>query len=129
MCIRDSNYPFPDRILIHIEKIVHDYLMKELCTNKEFNTPFDVFSVEGGTAAMCYIFDSLVANSLLNPGDKIALMTPIFTPYLEIPHLPHYNFDVINIHANEVDNEDVYKRQFIYLGFLIIFSNNFIFKK
>ena len=30
-------------------------------------------------------------------------MTPIFTPYLEIPHLPHYNFDVINIHANEVD--------------------------
>lgn len=100
-----DNYPFPDRILIHIEQIVHDYLMKELCANKEFNTPFDVFSVEGGTAAMCYIFDSLVANSLLNPGDKIALMTPIFTPYLEIPHLPHYNFDVINIHANEVDNE------------------------
>ena len=30
-------------------------------------------------------------------------LTPIFTPYLEIPHLPHYNFDVINIHANEVD--------------------------
>ena len=52
---------------------------------------------------MCYIFDSLEKNHLLNKDDKIALMTPIFTPYLEIPHLPHYNFDVINIHANEVD--------------------------
>ena len=100
-----DNYPFPDRILIHIEKILHDYLIKELCMGNEGNNKFEVFAVEGGTAAMCYIFDSLVANSLLNPGDKIALMTPIFTPYLEIPHLPHYNFEVVNIHANEVDEK------------------------
>ena len=46
---------------------------------------------------MCYIFDSLENNHLLNKGDKIALMAPIFTPYLEIPHLPQYDFDVINI--------------------------------
>lgn len=98
-----DNYPFPDRMLIHIEKIVHDYLIKELCNNENFEDKFDVFGVEGGTAAMCYIFDSLVANKLLNSGDKIALMTPIFTPYLEIPHLPHYNFEVVNVHANEVD--------------------------
>ena len=107
-----DNYPFPDRMLIHIEKIVHDYLLKELCNNKKFDNDFDVFAVEGGTAAMCYIFDSLVANSLLNPGDKIALMTPIFTPYLEIPHLPNYNFEVINIHASDVDDEGYSTFQF-----------------
>ena len=107
-----DNYPFPDRMLTHIEKIVHNYLMKELCQNRNFESEFDVFAVEGGTAAMCYIFDSLVANSLLNPGDKIALMTPIFTPYLEIPHLPNYNFEVINIHANEVDAEGYSTFQF-----------------
>ena len=97
-----DNYPVPDRMLIHIEKIVNKYLLKELCDCSQFESNFDVFGVEGGTAAMCYIFDSLEKNHLLNKGDKIALMTPIFTPYLEIPHLPHYNFDVINIHANEV---------------------------
>lgn len=100
-----DNYPYPDRMLIHMEKVVHDYLISELCQGKKFDSKFDVFAVEGGTAAMCYIFDSLTANGLLNPGDKIALMTPIFTPYLEIPHLPNYKFDVINIHANEVDKD------------------------
>ena len=95
-----DNYPVPDRMLVNIEKLVNKYLLKELCGDIKFENNFDVFGVEGGTAAMCYIFDSLEKNHLLNKGDKIALMTPIFTPYLEIPHLPHYNFDVINIHAN-----------------------------
>ena len=102
-----DNYPVPDRMLVHIEKIVNKYLLKELCGNTQFEGNFDVFGVEGGTAAMCYIFDSLEKNHLLNKGDKIALMTPIFTPYLEIPHLPHYDFDVINIHANEVDENGI----------------------
>ena len=78
-------------MLVHIEKIVNKYLLKELCNGTNFDSNFDIFGVEGGTAAMCYIFDSLEKNHLLNKGDKIALMTPIFTPYLEIPHLPHYN--------------------------------------
>ena len=101
-----DNYPFPDRMLLHIEKIVNKYLLKELCGQEKYNNEYDVFAVEGGTAAMCYIFESLVANKLLNKGDTIALMTPIFTPYLEIPHLPNYNFNVIRIHANEVDENN-----------------------
>lgn len=101
-----DNYPVPDKMLIHIEKIVNKYLLKELCGDTKFKNNFDVFAVEGGTAAMCYIFDSLTANNLLNKGDKIALMTPIFTPYLEIPHLPNYDFDVIRIHANELDENN-----------------------
>ena len=60
---------------------------------------FDLYAVEGGTAAMCYIFKSLKANRLLRPGDTIALGTPIFTPYLELPHLEDYGLNFITIQA------------------------------
>ena len=98
-----DNYPFPDRMLVHIEKIVKEYLKAEMKYDTEKGGDFNVFAVEGATAAMCYIFDSLIANNLLLKGDKIAIMTPVFTPYLEIPHLPRYEFEVVYINSDEVD--------------------------
>ena len=98
-----DNYPFPDRMLIHIEKIVKEYLKSEMKYDIQKGGDFNVFAVEGATAAMCYIFDSLIANNLLLKGDKIAIMTPVFTPYLEIPHLPRYEFEVVYINSDEVD--------------------------
>jgi aspartate 4-decarboxylase len=62
--------------------------------------PFDLFAVEGGTAAMCYIFDSLAANYLLGPGDTVALMVPAFTPYLEIPRLARYGYNIVELRAD-----------------------------
>ena len=100
-----DNYPQPDRMLRHVELVVNDYLIQELCYNEPLEGKFNTFAVEGATAGMCYIFDSLIANNILSKGDKIALMSPIFTPYLEIPHLPRYNFEVINICADEMDEE------------------------
>jgi aspartate 4-decarboxylase len=96
-----DNYPQPDRMLIHVEKIVHDYLIEELSYKNLQNGDFNLFAVEGATAGMCYIFDTLIANNILSIGDKIALMAPIFTPYLEIPHLPRYNFEVVELMAEE----------------------------
>lgn len=100
-----DNYPRPDRMLRHVELVVNDYLIQELCYNEPLEGRFNTFAVEGATAGMCYIFDSLIANNILSKGDKIALMSPIFTPYLEIPHLPRYNFEVVNICADEMDEE------------------------
>ena len=72
---------------------------REISPEREFLWPFGtlmpysapevdplplIYAVEGGTAAMCYIFKSLKANRLLLPGDTIALGTPIFTPYIEM---------------------------------------------
>ncbi|GFZ32025.1 aminotransferase [Clostridium zeae] len=107
-----DNYPSPDRMLIHIEQLVNSYLVQEMCYNKPPEGRFNIFAVEGATAAMCYIFDSLIANELLARGDKIALMTPIFTPYLEIPLLPRYNFDVIKIRATELTEDGTHTWQY-----------------
>lgn len=94
-----DNYPVPDRMLVHNERIVHEYLMWAMCGKPLPSGRFDLFAVEGGTAAMCYIFKSLKSNRLLRSGDTIALGTPIFTPYLEFPHLEDFNLNVVNIQA------------------------------
>jgi aspartate 4-decarboxylase len=94
-----DNYPVPDRMLVHNERIAHEYLLWAVCGNPRPASMFDLFAVEGGTAAMCYIFKSLKANRLLLPGDTIALGTPIFTPYLEMTHLEEYDLKVVNIQA------------------------------
>jgi aspartate 4-decarboxylase len=94
-----DNYPVPDRILVHNERIVQEYLMWAMCGNPRPSGKFDLYAVEGGTAAMCYIFKSLKANRLLHPGDTIALGTPIFTPYLEMTHLEDYDLKMVEIEA------------------------------
>jgi aspartate 4-decarboxylase len=67
-----DNYPVPDRMLVHNERIVQEYLMWAMCGKPRPAGKFDLYAVEGGTAAMCYIFKSLKANRLLLPGDTIA---------------------------------------------------------
>jgi aspartate 4-decarboxylase len=101
-----DQYPSPDRILVHTERVAQEYLAKEMCAGEGPATRFDIFAVEGGTAAMCYIFDSLVVNRLLNRGDRVALAVPTFTPYIEVCHLDRFNFDVVEISADEVSPSD-----------------------
>src|SRR4051794_23126330 len=60
-----DNYPTPDRMLVHVEQVVHDFVLQEMCSNQQQLGEFDLFAVEGATAAMCYLFDSLVENKLL----------------------------------------------------------------
>jgi aspartate 4-decarboxylase len=94
-----DNYPVPPRMLVHTERVVHEYLMWAMCDNQPPAGKFDLFAVEGGTAAMCYTFKSLLQNGILHKGDRIALGAPIFTPYLEFPHLAEYHFDTVMIRA------------------------------
>ena len=96
-----DNYPVPDRMLVHNEQIVREYLQWAMCGEPRPAGTFDLYAVEGGTAAMCYLFKSLKANRLLNPGDTIAMATPIFTPYLEMPHLEDYGLKMVFIPARQ----------------------------
>ncbi|MFB7056626.1 bifunctional aspartate transaminase/aspartate 4-decarboxylase [Streptomyces vinaceus] len=95
-----DNYPVPDRMLVHAEQIVRGYLDFEIFGERPAVDRLSLFATEGGTAAMCYVFDSLVQNGILRKGDKIALMTPVFTPYIEIPGLDTFEFEVVSVSAS-----------------------------
>lgn len=107
-----DQYPVPDRILKYTEVAVRDYLNHELCDNRPPEGMMQLFAVEGGTAAMCYIFDSLMQNYLLHTGDSIALLVPAFTPYIEIPELKHYDFDVLHIPASRMTDDGLHLWQY-----------------
>ncbi|MEM8843699.1 MAG: bifunctional aspartate transaminase/aspartate 4-decarboxylase [Pseudomonadota bacterium] len=95
------NYPVPPRMLMHSEEIVKAYIGQEMYNYHPRGGDFSLFATEGGTAAMAYIFQSMKLNGLIKPGDKIALGTPIFSPYLEIPLLPEYQLEIVDIRMDE----------------------------
>src|SRR5436853_5484900 len=94
-----DNYPVPDRMLVHNERIVQEYIQWAVCGNPRPSGTFDLYAVEGGTAAMSYLFKPLKLNRLLMQDDTIALASPIFTPYLELPHLEDYGLNFVTIQA------------------------------
>ncbi|MEU3459245.1 bifunctional aspartate transaminase/aspartate 4-decarboxylase [Streptomyces sp. NPDC006733] len=102
-----DNYPVPDRMLHHVERVVRAYLDAELTGGRPPAGTMDLFATEGGTAAMCYTFDSLMQNGILHKGDKIALMVPIFNPYIEVCDLDRFSFDVVTVEADMWAEEGV----------------------
>jgi aspartate 4-decarboxylase len=107
-----DNYPVPDRMLKHAEAVAHAYLVQEMCANRPPKGRFDLFAVEGGTAAMCYIFDSLQINRLLKRNNKIAIGAPIFTPYIEMPQLDQYGLELLRIDASELRSDGLHSWQY-----------------
>jgi hypothetical protein len=101
MCeaILGCNYPVPDRMLVMSEVIVGNYIHEEMIGTYPFVGNFDMYALEGGTAAMTYLFASLKANHVISAGDTIALGMPIFTPYIEIPQLSDYNLVLLSVDA------------------------------
>ena len=99
-----NDYPVPNRCLVNTEKILKLYLEKELFGGVKLANETNVFPTEGGTAAICYIFNSLKENGLIKAGDKIAINTPIFTPYLQIPELKDYEMVEVDLISKEENN-------------------------
>lgn len=109
--ILGDHYPTPPRILKYTEIITRDYLRWAMGGGDDSRT-YDLFATEGSTAGMCYMFDTLKQNYLLNPGDKIALLTPCFTPYLEIPRLEQFGLEVVEVSANKIDRDGYHDWQY-----------------
>ncbi|MFK4135559.1 bifunctional aspartate transaminase/aspartate 4-decarboxylase [Pseudomonas luteola] len=98
--ILGANYPVPPRMLRVSEEVVRQYIVKEMVGGFIPAGTIDLFAVEGGTAAMTYIFHSLQQNGLLKRGDKVAIGMPAFTPYIEIPELEEFGLEQVHIDAD-----------------------------
>ncbi|MEP6791607.1 MAG: bifunctional aspartate transaminase/aspartate 4-decarboxylase [Ramlibacter sp.] len=98
------NYPTPPRMLAHTEEIVKAYLGQEMFGPLACDGKFSLFATEGGTAAMTYIFQSLRINGVIRKGDRIAIATPVFSPYLEIPVLAEYGMEIVDIRMDSHTN-------------------------
>jgi aspartate 4-decarboxylase len=107
-----DNYPAPGRMLGCCERIVHEYLLHALGVQEPLAGRFDLFATEGATAGICYVFDSLIVNGVLERGDRIALAVPLFTPYIEIPKLERYDFQVVEIAASETREDGSHTWQY-----------------
>jgi aspartate 4-decarboxylase len=96
-----DHYPVPVRMLAHAERLVRAHLTAELFGGDEAGGRFELFAVEGASAGIAYVFHTLVESGLLGRGDRIALGVPVFTPYLELPRLAEYRFELVEVAQDE----------------------------
>ena len=96
-----DHYPLPVRMLPLAEQLVRAHVAAEVFAGDAERGRYDFFAVEGASAGITYVFQSLVHSKLLAPGDRIALGVPIFTPYLEVPRLPEYRFELVEVAQEE----------------------------
>ena len=100
-------YPSPSRCLPNTEAILNAFLQATLYNGADLSGQTGVFPTEGGSAAMVYIFEALSHNRLLKAGDQIAIATPIFTPYMQIPSVKDYGLVSIDVSSTAEDNWDI----------------------
>lgn len=101
IAVLGSYYPVPPRILDFHEIILENFLSKTIFKNKGIIGNVKIFTTEGAAAGIMYTFNSLQINGLIKKKDKIGLITPIFSPYLEVPLLQKFDMNMICIECKE----------------------------
>lgn len=107
-----DHYLFPPRCLPYSEQILAHYLQKNCFKDQNFVNDVNIFPTEGGTAAMVYIFQELHSAHILYPGDTVVVNSSIFTPYLQIPVLSEYDFNVETVTTKRSNNWQMTDEQF-----------------
>ncbi len=100
-------YPSPSRCLPNTEAILNAFLQATLYGGADLSARTNVFPTEGGSAAMVYIFEALSHNRLLKKGDTIAIATPIFTPYMQIPAVKDYGLVSVDVSSSAEEDWDI----------------------
>jgi len=97
-------YPDPPRVLNFVEPCLAEFFDKNVYKSIK-KLDMSIFPTEGAANAIIYLLNTLKYNGLVIPGDKVGILTPIFTPYLELPILRNYDFEQICVKANSKTGE------------------------
>jgi len=106
-------YPVPPQIQPHLnlftQKFMYQLVMGDNPDPSEEGAKlnpedFEFFATEGAAAGILYVFNTLKENFLLKEGDSIAIITPIFSPYLEMPRLADYDLKIVELKGNPEQN-------------------------
>ena len=105
-------YPVPPQIQPHLELVAQNFLYDLVMAAAVGNekgakmkpSDFTCFATEGAAAGILYVFNTLKENYLLLPKDKIAIITPIFSPYLEMPRLLDYDLEIVELKCDPNDD-------------------------
>lgn len=110
--ILGDQYPQPVAMLTQTQKFVTRYLYDVLGLEKGDRDSLNVFAVEGATAGMVYVFNTLFHQGILQKGDRIAMMVPIFAPYLEMLINEDFGVEIVTLYASLRDEQGQHLWQF-----------------
>lgn len=96
--------PAPGRMPVHCEQVVHAFFVERLCGGSPPPGRFDMFACAGGGMALDQVTQTLLANRLLAPQDRVAVAGSVLLPSVEFPTLGAYGFDVVDIVADPADD-------------------------
>lgn len=100
-------YPSPPQRQPFIPLIAKKFMYKLVFGTKETTEKpenYEFNPTEGAAAGILYVFNTLHINDLLSSGDTIAIITPIFSPYLEMPKLAAYDINIVELKCNPNNN-------------------------
>lgn len=110
-------YPSPPRVQNFVEPIIAEFMDKNIYRSKtSLKGRVSIMPTEGAAAAILYVFNSLKYNGLVIPGDKVGILTPIFSPYLEISGLRNYNLKQICVKADADNNWEIHQSEIEKIG-------------
>lgn len=93
-------YPDPPAMLPEIEQICRAHLARVCGLRAEVAGSLRLFATEGASAGVCYVLRTLVRNGLLAPGERVAVVVPVFTPYLELLQPEAFGFELVALQAD-----------------------------
>lgn len=99
VAVLGGRYPDPPAVLPHVEAICRAHVARVCGLDPGTAGGLCLFATEGASAGVCYVLRTLLVNGVLAHGDRVAVVVPVFTPYLELPGPDALGLELVPLRA------------------------------